>query len=590
MKNWYLYCKKGDFEAISEEFGISPILARLLVNRGISTSEEIRSFLFDGIEQLYDPYLMKDMDKAVSITMEKINAGEKIRVIGDYDMDGVCASTVLKKFFEYMDADIDVRLPHRIFDGYGMNPQMAEATAEDGVALIITCDNGISSYDAVCRANELGIKVVITDHHEPPADIPPAYAVVDAKQHDCGYPYKEICGAAVCYKFAQAVISYIKDQGFEFKAGRSLNGLNDLLVNDLIQYAGMATVADIVPLKNENRIFAKEGIRVLNRTENPGLKALIREKGIEEGKWIGAYHIGFIIGPCVNSAGRLEKAKIAFDLFDTDDEAEAALIARELSELNEKRKELTIDQSDRAEEIIRESGCLSDDSHRIFVIYLPNAHESVAGIIAGKLKEKYLRPVLIITDSEEGLKGSGRSTDDYNLIEALARHADMFTKYGGHAKAAGFTLRCTPEELSEALNSDIQAENAGKVSKTWIDMQLPFSYVTESLAEEINRLEPFGLENDRPLFAERNVRLCNIKTFGKNSNVLKARLENDSGDSVEGIYFAHPGLVSAEEIRSYAEEKGNDALFTIIYRVNINEFRNQRYPQAVIEDINPSQE
>lgn len=583
MSNWYLYCKKGDFAAISEEFGISPMLARIIVNRGLKTPEEIRSYLHDGIGSFHDPFLFKDMKKAVDLSLNTVVSGGRIRVIGDYDMDGVCSSIILNKFFEYLGADIDVRLPDRILEGYGMNSAMADDAEADGISLIITCDNGISSFDAVKRAKELGINVIITDHHEPPAVLPDADAIVDAKQKDCPYPYDQLCGAGVCYKFCQAVLEKVRDGGFTFPGGRDLKGLEDLLY-ELIQFAGMATVADIVPLTGENRLFAKEGIKVLNQTENPGINALISIKGIEKGG-IGSYHIGFILSPCVNSAGRLEKAQIAFDLFNTTDHLKAMEIAEKLNVLNEKRKALTVSQSDIAEEMIRNSGYLLDDDHRILVIYLPDAHESVAGIIAGKLKEKYSCPVLIVTESEEGLKGSGRSTDEYNLIEALARHPELFVKFGGHAKAAGFTLKCSPEELSKVLNGEIEAMSVSRDSKTWIDMQLPFRYVNESLVNELKLLEPYGLANDRPLFAGKNIRFRDVRVIGKNSNMLKMIMEDADGSRLEGIWFGHGDGLQASEIKSLVDQDGNDVSFAVLFRANMNEFHNMRYPQAVIEEI-----
>lgn len=583
MRNWYLYCKKGDFAGISEEFGISPMLARILVNRGLKTSEEIRSYLYDGSDSFHDPFLLKDMSAAVGLSLETIAQGGKIRVIGDYDMDGVCSSIILKKFLEYIGAVIDVRLPHRILEGYGMNTAMADDAAEDGISLIITCDNGISSFDAIERAGDHGIKCIVTDHHEPHAVLPNAYAIIDAKQKDCPYPYDQLCGAGVSYKFCQAIFATIKQQGFPFPQGRNINGLEDLL-RELIQFAGMATVADIVPLTGENRLFAREGIKALNESDNPGINALIKVKNINKGE-IGSYHIGFILSPCVNSAGRLEKAQIAFDLFDTDDPIRALQIAEELNVLNEKRKNLTITQINVAEQIISSSPEMLDDDHRILVIYLPDAHESVAGIIAGKLKEKYSCPALIVTDSEEGLKGSGRSTDDYNLIEALARHPELFRKFGGHAKAAGFTLDCSVDELSKVLNGEIESMSVSRDNKVWIDMQLPFRYVTESFLKELKMLEPYGLQNDRPLFAEKNVRFFDTRIIGKNSNVLKMIMEDPEGGRIEGIWFGHSDELQAADIRSLIQERGEDVTFSVLYRANLNEFHDVRYPQAVIEEI-----
>lgn len=580
---WYIYCKKGDFAAISKKFNISPMLARILINRGLETDEDIDGFLNAGLESLHDPFLMKDMDKGVALVIKAVADGGRIRIIGDYDVDGICASYILKKYFDFIGASSDVRLPNRVFDGYGMNESMADDAHVDGISLIITCDNGVSSYDAVKRAEELGIEVIITDHHSIPEVLPPAQAIIDAKQDDCNYPYKELCGAAVAYKFITAVNTKISEQiGELLPANIDKESVNSLF-DELIQYVGMATIADIVPLQGENRIFAKEGIRRLRETNNPGLSALIDIKGIERSR-LKAFHVGFIIGPCLNSAGRLKDAQIAFDLLDAEDRETAFRLASGLSELNEERKGITQCQIDTAQSMINKRVEKEKNLPAVLVIYLPEAHESVAGIVAGKLKDTYNRPAIVLTDSEEGLKGSGRSVDGYNMIDALQRHSELFKKFGGHAKAAGFTLNCPPSELDSILNADNILAGVDFEKKTWIDMQLPFNYITEEFIEEINLLEPYGFDNAKPLFAEKDVRLSGFKLLGKNSNVLKMTMVNALDDKLEGVIFGHGR--SLEEMKNKLESQAADnKLFSVIYHPVINEFKKFRYLQAIINEI-----
>ena len=586
MGNWYLYCKKGDFAAISQKFNISPILARILVNRGLKDNGAINEFLNGSIDMMHDPFLFDDMRKAVSIILHAVEEHKKIRIIGDYDVDGVASSIVLKKFLCALGADADVRLPHRVKDGYGMNEKMAEQAFEDGIGLIVTCDNGISAADAVRKAEKLGIDVIITDHHEPPENIPPAQAVIDAKIPGCTYPYKELCGAAVAYKLDQAILKVLSESSEDscFKH-ISIPELENLL-DDLLQFAGMATITDIVPLVGENRIFAKEGIKRLRTTASKGLLALAKEKEIELGT-LNEYHVGFILGPCINSAGRLADAMIAFELLDTNDNEKAAVLASQLNSLNDQRKSLTQTQAVLAEESITSTEEYKNGQLRVICIYLPDAHESVAGIIAGRLKEKFNRPALVITDSAEGLKGSGRSTEDYDLVKALERNKNLLKKYGGHAKAAGFTLNCTADELSDALNNEKEAKAIIPDKKIWIDMQLPLKYVTEDLVNEISLLEPFGLDNERPQFAEKHVTFKDVRIYGKQSNVLKMQLISPEGYAVNGVYFSHAIDTESEfsAILEHISSNADKAEFSILYKPAINSFRNERYPQAVIDAI-----
>lgn len=586
MNKWYIYCKKGDFAAISKEFGISAVTARLLINRNIRTYEDIRSFLHADRSSLHDPFLFDDMKKAVEMTADAVKAQKKIRIIGDYDADGVCASIILKKFLQYIGADVDVRIPDRISDGYGMNANMVCEAKRDNVALIITCDNGISAIEAVNAAAEYGIKVIITDHHEPGSIIPHADAVICAKLQGSSYPYRDLCGASVAYKFDQALLKYVlSEEHFVWPENNDAGGALRIL-NNLLQFAGIATVTDIVPLTGENRIIVKEALKIIASDPNIGLSELAFKRGLSCDN-INSFNIGFVIGPCINAAGRLDNAKKAFDLFDTESKDEAAYIAAQLSELNEERKRLTSEQAQAASDIIEEKRQKNGNLPQVIVIYLPYAHESVAGIIAGRLKEKYNRPSLVLTNGEGGLKGSGRSVPEYDLIEALRQHGEMFSHLGGHAAAAGFTCICSADELADALNADDRVSQLSFEKKVWIDMQLPFEHVSFQLIEEIEMLEPFGMANDRPIFALKDVRFSNARLIGKELNVLKMRMFDAVGGSIEGIYFGcsdEEGL-SAVQVDSYLKTSKDEQLFTILYRPSVNEFRGNKSLQAVIEEI-----
>ena len=566
MEQWYLYCRKADFSAISKRFNISPMLARILVNRGIKTDRDIDMFLNAGPESMYDPFLLKGMQEAVSLIRTALGKHEKIRIIGDYDADGVCSAYILYHYLEFAGADVSVRLPDRVKDGYGMNEAMAVQAKEDGIGLIITCDNGISAQEAVARAKRLGIKVIVTDHHMPPMELPDADVIIDPKQEGCAYPYKEICGAGVAYKLVCALAAVLKERA-GFDSGK--------IPDYLLQFAGIATITDIVPLKDENRIFAKEGLKRLAVTENPGLKALMEERSVNANE-LSSYHISFIIGPAINSAGRLKSADIAFELFNEKDPEKAREKAKLLSQLNEERKKLTREQTETA--LIKAAE--KTDKDKIVVIYLPDAHESVAGIVAGKIKEETNRPAIVVTDSEEGLKGSGRSTDAYNIIEEISKYPELFSKFGGHSKACGFTLKASVQELSQTLNDNCLLTQKDLEKKVWIDMQLPFEYASEDFVNELNLLEPFGMENERPLFAEKNITCISSFIVGKNKNGLKLKLRNKNGTVMEGIMFS-----KSEEL-----EKINDSIkakeeISFTYYPEINEFRNKKYVRLRIKSV-----
>ena len=566
MEQWYLYCKKADFRRISEKFNISPMLARILRNRDVVSDEDIEMYLYGGPADMYDPFLLKGAREAVSMLLSAVENKKRILIIGDYDADGVCSSYILYHFLEEAGADVSVRLPDRVKDGYGMNEAMVLEAKKQGISLILTCDNGISAVSAAAKAKELGMDLIITDHHTPPEILPAADVIINPKQKGCPYPYKEICGAAAAWKLMQALSMRLKEE-----KGIDLSETIDYL----LEFAAIATITDIVPLKGENRIIAKEGLKRLKNTRNPGLKALMEIKSVDMNK-ISSYHIGFIIGPAINSAGRLKKADIAFDLLNEKDPAAARKKAQILADLNEERKKLTEDQAKEAMAAAEEK--MKTD--KVLVLYLPEARESVAGIIAGRIKEQLNRPAIVITESEEGLKGSGRSIEGYNIIEEISKYPQLFAKFGGHAKACGFTLKCGPDELSRVLNENCTLKEGDLIKKVWIDMQLPFEYACESFAEELSLTEPFGMENERPLFAEKNITASFADIAGKNRNALRMSLKNEQGTTRSAIMFG-----KEEELSRIAGKLKEGQKCSILYYPEINEFRGRRSVQLKVEGI-----
>lgn len=580
MKKWYVHCKKADFADISKKFNITPMLARIIRNRDIVGDEAIKEYLYGSIDYMHNPYLFTGMSEAVDIIFDAIANGKKIRVIGDYDVDGICSSYILKYILAKLGGIVDVRIPDRVFDGYGMNENMSVDAAADGIGLIITCDNGVSAFEAVDKARSLGIDVIVTDHHEVPYPLVNANVVIDAKQKGCNYPFKELCGGAVAYKVAQGLVDKAKSMSIPHEQSHEL----DKLLDELLLYAGMATVADIVPLIGENRIFAKEGIKRMIKTDNEGLKALMKCRNIEQEN-INAFYIGFILGPCINSAGRLKNASMAFNLLEEKDPEVAMQKATELVELNEVRKNLTISQTQIAIDMINQ---MKDNLPKILVIYLPDAHESIAGIIAGRIKEEYSRPVLVITNSDDGLKGSGRSVESYNMIEALNNNAHLFNKYGGHAKAAGFTLNAdvTAQMVLDALNQNCDIKEEDLEEKKWIDMQLPFQYISENFINELDRLEPFGQNNDKPVFAEKDIKV-NSFYMSRNCNCIKLFLENKNGFKMEGVMFRNEDFIK-EQYAKLVDAKENtdkDLFISIIFYPYINYFRGEKSIQLKIDEI-----
>lgn len=566
MEKWFITMKKADFNQIGEKYHISPILARLIRNRDIIGDEAVDFYLNGTIADLYDGMLMKDMDRAVEILSEKIREEKRIRVIGDYDIDGVNATYILQQGLSELGADVDTDIPDRIKDGYGLNIDLIDRAIDDGIDTIITCDNGIAAADEIAYGKENGLTIIVTDHHEVPYVemngekeyiLPRADAVVDPHRADCEYPFKGLCGAAVAYKLIEALYNVM------------LRDPED--VDYLMENVAIATVGDVMDLTGENRIFVKQGLEMLKRTQNPGLKALIECTGIDVER-LNAYHIGFVIGPCINASGRLDTAKRALDLLNARTRRDAVMLAEDLKALNDSRKEMTERGVEEAVQMI-ESTSLKDD--RVLVVYLPDCHESIAGIIAGRIREKYYRPTFVLTRAEEGVKGSGRSIETYDMFAQMCRCRALLTKFGGHKLAAGLSLeeenverfRETINELCELSDEDLQ-------EKVSIDMRLPFPYITEQLVNELELLEPFGKGNPKPLFAERNLRAVSPRIFGKNRNVLKCRLQDQQGNQMEAVYFG-----DVEDCLQAMERK---QVMSFTYYPTINEYMGRRTLQLTI--------
>lgn len=558
--------KKADFNEIGEKYGISPILARLIRNRDIVSDEEIGFYLNGTIADLFDGMLMKDMDRAVEILSEKIKEGAPIRVIGDYDIDGVNATYVLQEGIAKLGGEVDTDIPDRIKDGYGLNRMLIDRALDDGIDTIITCDNGIAAMDEIAYGKKMGLTVIVTDHHEVPYLeaggereylMPQADAVVDPHRPDCEYPFKGLCGAAVAYKLVEALYEVMQ---------RDVDDVDYLMEN-----VAIATVGDVMDLVGENRVFVKQGLEMLKRTSNYGLKALMECTGVPADR-LSAYHIGFVIGPCINASGRLDTAKRALDLLNAPNRREAVMLAEDLKALNDSRKEMTEKGVEQAVEQI-ENTSLKED--KVLVIYLPDCHESIAGIIAGRIKERYYRPTFVLTAGEEGVKGSGRSIEAYHMFEEMCKCRALFTKFGGHKLAAGLSLE---EEnvgrFREVINELADLSEEDLKPKVSIDMQLPLSYVTENLVNELELLEPFGKGNTKPLFAEKNLRVISPRIIGKNQNVLKFRVEDQRGNQMEAIYFG--------DAKGCMEYMSGRQTMSFTFYPSVNEYMGKRTLQITV--------
>ena len=566
MEKWFITMKKADFNQIGEKYHISPILARLIRNRDIIGDEAVDFYLNGTIADLYDGMLMRDMDKAVEILSEKIREEKRIRVIGDYDIDGVNATYILQQGLSELGADVDTDIPDRIKDGYGLNIDLIDRAIDDGIDTIITCDNGIAAADEIAYGKENGLTIVVTDHHEVPYVelngekeyiLPRADAVVDPRRADCEYPFKGLCGAAVAYKLVEALYNVLRGDADD--------------VDYLMENVAIATVGDVMDLTGENRIFVKQGLEMLKRTQNPGLKALIECTGIDVER-LNAYHIGFVIGPCINASGRLDTAKRALELLNARTRRDAVMLAEDLKALNDSRKEMTERGVEEAVQMI-ESTSLKDD--RVLVVYLPDCHESIAGIIAGRIREKYYRPTFVLTRAEEGVKGSGRSIETYDMFAQMCRCRALFTKFGGHRLAAGLSLKEeNVERFCETINELCGLSDEDLQEKVSIDMRLPFPYITERLVNELELLEPFGKGNPKPLFAERNLRAVSPRIFGKNRNVLKCRLQDQQGNQMEAVYFG--------DVENCLQAMERRQVMSFTYYPTINEYMGRRTLQLTI--------
>ena len=570
MEKWFVAMKKADFNGIAERYQISPIIARLMRNRDVIGDEAIDFYLNGTVEDLYDGLLMKDMDRAVDILKEKIEEGKKIRVIGDYDIDGVNATYILQQGLAGLGADVDTDIPDRIKDGYGLNQMLIDRALEDDVDTIITCDNGIAAMSEIAYGKENGMTIVVTDHHEVPYLeengekkylLPPADAVVDPHRADCEYPFKGLCGAAVAYKLVEVLYRV---------SGKSEQEV-DHLQESLMENVAIATIGDVMDLVGENRVFVKKGLELLKTTKNEGLHALMQCTGVDTAN-LNTYHIGFVIGPCINAGGRLDTAKRALELLNASNRREAVTLAADLKELNDSRKEMT---EEGVEEAVRQIESSSWKDDQVLVVYLPECHESIAGIIAGRIKERYYRPTFVLTKGETGVKGSGRSIEAYDMFAEMSRCRELFTKFGGHKLAAGLSLeeekvevfRKRINELADLTEEDLQM----KVS---IDMRLPFPYINEELIHELKILEPFGKGNGKPLFAESKLRVIQPRIFGKNRNVLKCRLEDQQGNQMEAVYFG--------EVEDCLRQMEKKQIMSFTYYPSINEYMGRRTIQLTI--------
>lgn len=567
MEQWVILRKGADFEGIGKKYGISPRLAALIRNREVIGDAAIDLYLNGTISDLGDGMLLKDMDRAVDILLEKIRERKKIRVIGDYDIDGINATYILLEGLETLGALVDSDIPDRMKDGYGLNIHLVERAYEAGVDTIITCDNGIAAAEEIAYGKRLGMTVIVTDHHEVPYEdsdqgrkffLPPADAVIDPKQEGCGYPFQGLCGAAVAYKFVEALHE---------AAGRDAEDIDYLIEN-----VAIATVGDVMDLTGENRIFVKEGLEMLKRTVNPGLRALIDCTGLSRDN-IRAYHIGFVLGPCLNASGRLSTAKRALELLRAGDEKEARMLAADLKALNDSRKDMTVQAVEAA---IRQVEETEEKEDRVLVIYLPDCHESLAGIVAGKVRERFYKPVFVLTDAKEGVKGSGRSIEAYHMYEELTKCKELFIRYGGHRLAAGVSMeREQVEAFRRKINENCTLSDQDMTEKIVIDMELPFSCVTEEFIEELSMLEPFGKGNAKPVFGGREVRFTDMRILGKNGNVLKMRARDKSGMTVSAVYFG-----DVEAFQEKLKERGGE--LTIAYYPEVNEYMGRRALQIMI--------
>lgn len=568
MEKWMVYNKKADFQKIGSEFGIDPVIARLIRNRDIQDMKEIRSYLYGTLAEIPSPWKMKDMERAVQILQKKITQKKKIRIIGDYDIDGVTATCILLKGLKRLNANVDTYIPDRVKDGYGMHEQLIDKALEDGIDTILTCDNGIAAAAEIEYAEKEGLTVIVTDHHDIPFRdtedgriwiIPKADAVVNPKQNDCLYPNKNICGAVVAWKLIWALYERL--------------GIDSDEIWDFLELAAIATVGDVMDLQGENRIIVKEGLKKLSSTSFEGLKALICVNNLE-GAEITAYHVGFVIGPCINASGRLDTAARSLELLLADNMEDAMKLADDLYDLNQSRKAMTEQGKGQAIQSIEENNLGKD---RVLVVYLPDCHESLAGIIAGRIREAYNKPVFVLTKGADGVKGSGRSIEAYSMYEELVKCSDLLTQFGGHPMAAGLSMEEKNVELfRRRLNDNCTLTEQDLIPKIMIDVPMPISYLSKKLTEQLKVLEPFGKGNSKPLFAQKNLRAVGIRVLGRNRNVAKMLLIDENGIKMDAVYFGE-----AQEFVDFVQ--AHDTI-SVTYYPEINVFQGRENLQVVIKN------
>ena len=564
MKKWMVYAKRADFNRIGQKFQIDPVIARIIRNRDLVDTEQIRRFLHGGKDDLYDPLLLTDAEKAVRILVEKINQEKPIRIISDYDVDGVMAGYILLRALTHLGANVDYKIPDRVEDGYGINVRLLAEAAEDGIDTVLTCDNGIAASGQIAAGKQRGLTIIVTDHHEVPYEetahgreysIPGADAVIDPKRPDCAYPDQNLCGASVAWKLMLALYT--------------MTGQDTAVVDELLPFAAIATICDVVDLIDENRIIAKYGLELLAKTTHIGLSALITVNGLPKDS-LTAYHIGFILGPCINATGRLTSAELSMKLLQAQTPEEAFVLAEQLKGLNDRRKEMTARSVEEAVRLVNTYPVLPN----VLVLYLPDCHESIAGIVAGRIREKYYRPTFVVTKGAEGLKGSGRSIEGYHMYEEISRCKDLLDKYGGHPMAAGFSL---PEANLEPLrarlleNETLSADSL--VETLHIDVPVPVHYLSERLIRQMELLGPFGKGNPKPLFAEKGLRIRSYRILGQNRNVCRLTLENQAGTVIQAVIF-----------REIPDGLDHSSMIDCVYYPDLHEFQGNVSIQIVIQD------
>ena len=562
---WMLQTKRADFNGLAMRLGVSPVAVRIMRNRGLLDEREMRKYLYGTLDDLYDPRQMKGMETAAGIIEKKLIEGKKIRIIGDYDIDGVCSTYILLKGFHRAagNGQIDYEIPDRIRDGYGINESIIRQAAEDGIDTLVTCDNGIAALKEISIAKQLGMTVVVTDHHEVPVDaygqiLPPADAVVDPKQDGETYPYHEICGAVVAWKLINVIYEDL--------------GIPEHEWMELLEFAAIATVGDVMKLQDENRLIVKYGLKKIGSTKNTGLRMLVEKNNLDINN-LSAYHIGFVIGPCLNAGGRLKSAKVALRMLLEQDPDRVSGLADELKELNDVRKDMTAKGETEAIEQV-ERFYMSD---KVLVVFLPECHESLAGIIAGRLREHFHKPSFVLTRGEQSAKGSGRSIEAYHMYQGLCEVSDLLVKFGGHPMAAGLSIEESDiDEFRRRLNENAKLTEDDFVPQIWIDVPMPFEYVNEKIVDELKGLEPFGQGNEKPLFAQKSLTIRTVRVLGKNRNVVKMNLVTNTGHPFDGLLFADGDR--------FLEEQTGQNTIDMIYYPDVNEYNGTRTLQAIIKN------